>query len=210
MLIIPSINVDTFEEVKEKIRLVEPYVSWVHLDVADGTFTKNTTWHNDKDLNFLKTNLNIEVHLMINDIERWISDWLNPNIKRIFFHLSASHDPDFVIKKIKKAGVEPGIAISPDESWIKAVHYKNKVDAFQILGVHAGPAGQKATEETFERIKEMRKFCASCIIEVDGGMNEETIRKANKAGADIIVVASAIFNGDIKKNIEKLKHASDR
>ena len=194
MIIIPSINTDSFEEVKEKIKLVEPYVSWVHLDVADGTFTKNTTWHNASDLNFLETPLNIEVHLMISNVDRRINDWLIPKVKRIFFHLSASNDPDFVIEQCKKNNIEAGIAISPDESWTKAAHFKGKVNIFQILRVHPGPAGQKATEETFERIKEMRKFCPSCIIEVDGGMNMETAKKAREAGADIIVAANYIFS----------------
>ncbi|MCX6731503.1 MAG: hypothetical protein NTX55_00750 [Candidatus Parcubacteria bacterium] len=216
MLIIPSINVDSFEEVKRKIKLIEPYVEWVHLDIADGTFTKTTTWHNPADLLSLETPLNIEVHLMIKNVEERLDNWLIAPVKRIFFHLSAVSNPGFIIDRCREAGIEVGIAISPDESWTKAAHYKGKVDAFQILGVHAGPAGQKATEETFEIIKEMRKFCPAsqqgggkCIIEVDGGMNEETAKRAKEAGADIIVAASTIFNGDIKKNIEKLKHASD-
>jgi len=207
-MIIPSINTDNFEEVQKRIKIVEPFVSWVHLDIADGTFTKNTTWHNAKDLNFFKTSLNIEVHLMIDDIDRRINEWFISSVKRIFFHLNASRNPDFIIEECKKNGIEVGIAISPDESLAKATPYKDKVDAFQILGVHAGPAGQKADEGTFERIKEMRKFCSSCIIEVDGGMNEETVKRSVESGADIIVAASAIFKGDIKKNIEKLKHAS--
>jgi ribulose-phosphate 3-epimerase len=209
-MIIPSINVDSFEEVKEKIKLVEPYVDWAHLDISDGTATKYITWHNASDLNFLETPLNIEVHLMISNVDRRINDWLISKVKRIFFHLSASNDPDFVIEQCRKNNIEPGIAISPDESWTKAAHFKGKVNIFQILGVSPGPAGQKATEETFEKIKELRKFCKQCIIEVDGGMNKETIRKAKEAGANIIVAASAIFSGDIEKNIEKLKHAFNR
>ena len=74
----------------------------------------------------------------------------------------------------------------------KRLAYKNKINFFQILGV-AGLAGQKMDENTFERIREVRKFCPSCIIEVDGGMNLETIPKAIEAGANIIV-ASAIFD----------------
>ena len=196
MIIIPSINVDSFEELKERIRLVEPFVDWVHLDISDGTFTKNTGWHEPADLLSLETPLNIEVHLMIKNIEERLDNWLIAPVKRIFFHLSAVSDPDFIIEKCHKNGKEVGIAISPDESWTKAAHFKGKVNIFQILGVHAGPAGQKATEETFEIIKELRKFCEQCIIEVDGGMNEETARKAREAGADIIVAANYIFNSD--------------
>jgi len=205
MIIVPSINTDSFEEVKEKIKLVEPYVSWVHLDVADGTFTKTTTWHEPADLLSLETPLNIEVHLMMNNIEERLDNWLIAPVKRIFFHLNASADPDFVIEQCRKNNIEVGIAISPDESWTKAAHFKGKVNIFQILGVHPGPAGQKATEETFERIKEMKKFCPLCIIEVDGGINKETVKKAAEAGADIIVAATAIFSGgDVEKSIKTL------
>jgi ribulose-phosphate 3-epimerase len=205
--IIPAINADSFEEVKKRIKLIEPFVDWVQLDVADGTFTKNTIWHNAQDLLELETLLNIEVHLMLSNIDRRINDWLLPNIKRIIFHISASDDPDFVINKCKEAGKEVGIAVGPDESLLKAMHYRSKVDMFQILGVCPGMPGQKIEEEAFERIKEMRKFCPSCIIEVDGGINKETAKRVVETGANIIVVASAIFNGDIKKNIKELHGA---
>lgn len=207
MIIIPSINVDSFEKVKEKIKLIEPYADWAHLDISDGTATKYITWHNASDLNFIETPLNIEVHLMIGNVDRRINDWLISKVKRIFFHLNASRDPDFVIEQCKKNNIEAGIAISPDESWTKAAHFKGKVNIFQILGVSPGPAGQKTTEETFEKIKEMRKFCPSCIIEVDGGMNKENIKKVVEAGADIIVAASAIFNSN---NIKEAIHALER
>lgn len=205
--IIPAINVDSFEEIKKRIKLVETYTKWIQLDVADGTFTKNTIWHNAQDLLELETSLNIEVHLMLSDIDRRINDWLLPNIKRIIFHISATKDPDFVIQKCRDNGKEAGIAIGPDESLLKAMHYRGKVALFQILGVRPGVPGQKIEEEAFERIKEMRKFCPSCIIEVDGGINKETAKRAVEAGADIIVAASAIFNGDIKKNIKELHGA---
>lgn len=205
--IIPAINAQTFEEVAQKIKLIEPHASWIHLDAADGTFTKNTIWHNPADLALLETSLNLEVHLMINNIERRIDDWIVSGVKRIIFHVGGCKDPDFVIKKCKEAKIDAAISIGPDESIIKAMEHKNKVDMFQILGVRPGLTGQKAENDTFDRIKEVRNFCSFCIIEVDGGMNKETIPRAVEAGADIIVAASAIFNGeDIGKSIEELKN----
>jgi ribulose-phosphate 3-epimerase len=191
--IIPAINADNFEEVKRRIKLIEPCAKWAQIDVADGTFTKNTLWHNAQDLLGLETSLNIEVHLMLSNIDQRINDWLLPNIKRIIFHISASQDPDFVINKGKEAGKEIGIAISPDESLLKAMHYRGKVDIFQILGVYPGMTGQKIQEDTFEKIRELRKFCPSCIIEIDGGVNKENAKRLVEAGADILVAASAIF-----------------
>lgn len=198
MKVIPVINADNFEELKEKIKLVEPYADSIHIDVADGTFTKNTLWHNPRDLESLDAPLYIEVHLMMNDIDNKIGDWLLSNISRIIFHLNGAAHPDFVISEIKKVGKEVGISISPDESMEEALKYKDKVNFYQILGVHPGLAGQKTLESTFERIKVVRDSCHSCIIEVDGGMNKETANMAIGAGANIIVAASYIFNS---KNI---------
>lgn len=207
-MLIPAINANTFEEVQNKIKLIEPYVSRVHLDIADGTFTKNTLWHNPADLALLETSLNLEVHLMINNVERRIEDWLVKGVKKIIFHLSGIQDAGFIIDKCKKSGIEAGISIAPDEFVAKALAYKDKIKFFQILGVRPGLPGQKMDENTLERIKEVRNFCPSCIIEVDGGMNKETIPKAVSVGANIIVAASAIFDSskNVKEAIEELKN----
>ena len=208
MLIIPAINADTFEEVQKKIKLIEPYVSWAHLDIADGTFTKNTLWHNLVEFSMIETELNLELHLMIDKVEEKIDHWLNPSVKRIIFHIGGSKDPGFVIDRCHKNKTEAGIAVSPDESIAQALAFKGKADFFQILGVRPGLPGQKMDENTFERIKEVRKFCPSCIIEVDGGMNKETAPKAISAGANIIVSASAIFDTgkSVGEAIEELKN----
>jgi len=90
MQVIPAINVNSFNELKSRIRLVEPVVGtdaggfgWVQLDVADGTFTKNTIWHNSIDLLTLETPLKIEVHLMLSAIEEKVEDWFIVPVKRI-------------------------------------------------------------------------------------------------------------------------------
>ncbi|MDP3901965.1 MAG: hypothetical protein Q8Q21_00050 [bacterium] len=209
MLIIPAINAETFEEVKNKLELIKPYTDWAHIDVADGSFAGNILWHNPEDIKQISgLNLNLEVHLMISSLEDKIDKWLKPEVKRILFHLNAVGDPDIVIKKCEEIGIEVGISISPDESVEKALTYKDKVDFFQILAVKPGLPGQKMDESAFEKIKEVRKFCSSCMIEVDGGMNLETIPKAIEFGANRIVAASAIFDTgkDIKESIEKLKN----
>ncbi len=220
--LIPAINTDSFEEVKRQIKLVEPFVnpavggaSWVQLDIADGTFTKNTIWHSPEDLVGLETTLKIEAHLMIADIEERLENWLIAPIQRIIFHLETSKDPDFVIDECKKAGKEVGIAIGPDTPWTQLVPFLKKVDLIQILGVYPGLAGQKFQEDCFDKIRHLRKECPNCIIEVDGGMDKETAKKAIDAGANIIVAATAIFSAkggpasgwdNIKKAIEELKN----
>ena len=85
--VIPSINVPTFEEVKERIAKVEPYVKWCHLDVTDGVFSKHLTWHDPRDLPALDTKLNVEVHLMVADPEKILDQWLVKPVKRVIVHL---------------------------------------------------------------------------------------------------------------------------
>jgi len=212
--LIPAINVDDFEEVEKRIKTVEPFVNpaaggagWVQLDIADGTFTKNTTWHSSEDLVGLETTLKIEAHLMIADIEDRIENWLIAPIQRIIFHLETAKDPDFVIEKCREAKKEVGIAIGPDTAWTQLVPYFQKVDLIQILGVYPGLAGQKFQEECFDKIMHLRKECPKCIIEVDGGMDKETAKKVVDAGANIIIAASAIFDSkDIKEAIKELKN----
>ena len=233
--IIPTINVDSFEEVERRIKLVEPYTKWAQIDVADGTFTKNTIWHNAPDLLNLKTKLSIEVHLMIAPIEKRIENWLLPSVvKRIIFHIEAGNDIDFVVEKCRAAGIEPGIAINPDTSWTRLVPHiervgpvrktandvpdagdaketqakglSNGVNFFQILCVHPGLPGQEFQPQVLHSIRHLRKQCPQCIIEADGGMKVGVVKKVVEAGANAIAAASAIFSQpDIKKAIEDLR-----
>lgn len=204
--IIPAINSDSFEENKKKIKQVEPFVDWVQLDVADGTFTKNTLWHNQDDLLALDTTLKIEAHLMVNDLEKRIVDWILPKVDRIIFHLEAIKDPGFIIDFCKLNNKEVGVAIGPDTPWTQAAAYAKKVNFFQVLGVYPGLPGQKMQENTIDKIKNLHNFCKECIIEVDGGVNESNLKEVIEAGATKIVMASAIFeNEDIENNIKKLK-----
>ena len=204
----PAVNGETFEEISEKIGRVRPYVERVHVDVADGTFTGNTLWHNPQDLLSLDPELKVGVHLMIGEIDRRVEDWFLPNIESILFHLSASKDPDLVINKCKEAGKKVGISISPSETVKDAVVFKDKVDFFQVLCVNPGLAGQGMIDESVDKVSRLRELCDSCIIEVDGGVNIETVKKVHDAGANIVVAASAIFDkDDTKKAIEDLKNS---
>lgn len=205
--VIPAINAENFEEVKRRLKLVKPHTKWVQLDVADGTFTKNITWHNAEDLSSIETSLNIETHLMINGIEERVKDWFVPVVKRIVFHLEAAKDPYAVIKKCKGAGKEVGLAVGPDGSWTQLTPFLGKVDLFQILAVYPGLAGQTFQKEALKKIEYLRSNCPSAKIEADGGITKENVKEIISAGADIVVAASAIFNEkNIREAIEQLKN----
>lgn len=205
--ILPAINAVTFEEVTKKIRLIEPYVSWAHLDVADGTFTKNILWHDAKDLRTLVTPLFIEVHLMIDNVDEHAGEWLLPNVRRVIFHVEASHDPKAVIKKCHEANTEAGMALCPDTPVDVLFPYLTLADMVQTLAVMPGRSGQVFQNDTLEKIKALRSHTQSGVIEVDGGVNSQTIGQICRAGASVLVAGSAIFESgkDIKSAIEELR-----
>lgn len=214
--IIPSINVRTFEEVQERIKKIEPYVTWCHLDVTDGVFSKHLTWHNPADLPRINTNLNVEAHLMVVDPEKIIDQWLVKPVKRIIVHAEAVSNKDLIIKKCRDAGVQIGIAINPETFWgtlepwfsrkFLGFTFSHGADIFQVLTVHPGPSGQVPNwPEMLGKIQHIRAYCKRCIIEVDGGINHETTQKAVEAGANLFVSGAYIFDsGNIEKAIQKL------
>lgn len=204
--IIPSINVLTFSEVQERIRKVEPYVSWCHLDVTDGIFSGHSTWCNPNNLSLLTTSLNVEVHLMVQEPEKHIDQWLVKPVKRVIIHMEASKDIDAIIDRCRVAGIECGLAIRPDTLWNVLVPWVKKVDLIQLLAVNPGPSGQLMSEEIIDKITHLRASCHECIIEVDGGINRETAVRAREAGANILVSSAYIFShADIGAAIEEIK-----
>lgn len=205
--IIPSINEEIFEGVKNKIKLVEPYVKWAHLDVYDGTFTPYSSWHNANDLLNFETPLKIELHLMIEDMDKRWGEWVLPCVDRIIFHKEAAHDPQFVLEKIKKSKKEAGIAIRPATDWAELKEFLKTADIVQTLAVNPGLAGQTFKPEILEKIKHIRDYNPQAIIEVDGGINLETGKRCVKAGANVLVAANYIFGSkNIAKAINNLKN----
>lgn len=207
--VIPSINVSDFSELKKRIKKVEPYVKWAHLDVSDGVFTKYVSWHEPKDLVGFKTKLKLEVHLMVQNPEKEIDKWLIKPVSRIIFHQEATRDPRLLIEKIKETKKEVGMAIKPDTPWLKLFPYLGKVEVLQLLAVSPGPSGQEFSEEIFHKIGHIRSLCKSCIIEVDGGVNKRVAARLIKEGANLLVAGNAIFEAkNISKAISELKNAA--
>lgn len=207
--IIPSINVNNFEELRDKIRLIEPYAHWAHIDVSDGVFTKHVNWHDPKELVGFETALKLEIHLMIDKPEREIDEWAIVPAERIIFHQEATDVHKLILEKIRAAGKETGIAIKPDTNWIKLFPYFDSVNVLQLLAVSPGPSGQTFQEEVLHKLGHIHSLHPQAIIEVDGGINTAIARKCAKIGADALVVGSAIFSQkDIGVAIERLQNST--
>jgi len=205
--IIPAINVNTFQEVEEKLNVLkEAFVGasdapeWVQIDVADGSFTDDTRWHNPDDLSGIDTEFRVELHLMIDNIDNQIEKWFSPFVHRIIFHLETSDQPSETIRKIKEKGFQVGIAIKPGGRWEEFVPYLEDVDLVQFLAVTPGKSGDKMQEQILDDISDFSVQYPLIPIQIDGGITKENIEEANAAGAGLIVAGSAIFGA---KNIAR-------
>jgi ribulose-phosphate 3-epimerase len=204
--VIPTIIAGDFRELQEKVKRVEPYVKWVQLDVMDGKFVDNSTWNRPADLARLETKLNLEAHLMIENPEELIEEWIKSRVKRIIVHFESSKEIKKVIERIKKASREVGLAINPQTPIEVVDDFILDIDLVLVMTVEPGRGGQKLIEDTLVKIKRLRDVYPSVKIEVDGGINFETAPKVIQAGANLLASGSAIFgSGDIERAIKELK-----
>lgn len=204
--VIPTIIARDFQELKEKIKKVEPYIDWVQLDVMDGQFVENTTWNSPADLKNLETNLQLEAHLMIKNPEEYIDDWIESGVKRIIIHFESTDQLKEIIERIKKAGLAVGLAINPETSIGVVDDFIDQLDLVLVMTVQPGRGGQSILEETLDKIKNLRTKYRNVNIEVDGGINSETAPKVIQVGANLLASGSAIFKSeDIEETIKKLK-----
>ena len=214
MQVIPAINAQNFEEVKKQMEVaakIIPAGGLIHIDVTDGKFTANVTWGNPKELQDLLTNYklliaNFEVHLMVNNPEEVIEDWAKTRlVGRAIVHLEAMRDPEFILSRCQKYGLEPMLAINPETDVKNLEPYLDKFPAFRILAVKPGLAGQKFNPEVINKIQFLKERAANAKIEVDGGINPETAKICKDAGANILISASYIFeNKNPKAALEEL------
>jgi len=196
--IIPAINAQNFEEIKEKIELLKNLINHFHLDVAEKNFTGYQTWQNYYDLDRLEKNLTFDLHLMISLKPQEILKWAKENVKRLILHLEASQNPDGLLKIAKKTKKEIFLAWSPEVEFNNFLEkYSRFIDGVLILGVKPGKAGQSFLEETYQRIeffKEKTKNLKKLKLMIDGGVNKENLQKILSYQPDFIVMASAIYN----------------
>jgi len=203
--IIPTILVKTFEEVKERIRLVENYVNWVQLDIMDGIFVENITWSNPEDLKSFETRVKLEAHLMINKPEQIIDSWLKV-ADRIIVHQESTENIREIIEKAHKNKKEIGIALNPETHPTAIEQFLNDIDLILLMSVQPGKGGQEFELEILEKIRNLRNIWPGGNIEVDGGVSDKNIKEIFNAGANLFCVGTYIYqSGDIKQVINKLK-----
>ncbi len=199
--IISSIIAKNQQELKKRIKKIINLKRF-QLDVMDGKFVSNKSLLFNFELPRLKK---YEAHLMIKNPEKWI----NKNYKKvdtIIFHIESTKNPLKIIKLIKNKKKNVGIALNPKTSINEIKPYLKNISLVLIMTVNPGKYGAKFLSSTLIKIEKLRKIKKDINIEVDGGINSETIIKVNKAGANLFVVGSYFQKSvNIKKDINKLK-----
>lgn len=210
MILSPSILAADFNILGQQIEeMDEAGAQYVHIDVMDGLFVPSISFGMPLITSIRKTTKRVfDVHLMIMDPERYIDEFVKCGADIITFHLEATKEPEKVIELIKNAGCKVGLSIKPGTALEEAYPYMESIDMLLLMTVEPGFGGQKYIPESTDKIRCTRAMIEASgraiDLEVDGGINTETIRLVTEAGANVIVAGSAVFQGDIAENVRKL------
>ena len=204
-MIIPAINEKNWDAVSKKLKLVSEFSDWAHIDVADGVYTPHITWNNPKDIKKAKSDLNIELHLMLHDPEGHAQDWFLPGVKRIIVHQESISDLIWLKKICDKAKVELMVSFLYFHKIDEVIKSRNLNDQFkyQVLAVNPGLAGQQFRDEALGLVKILREKFPKVDIEIDGGVKEQNIKLCQTAGANIFISSSFLWNSNNPAEIYK-------
>ena len=206
--IVPAIIAKDFDDFKDKENKIRGNTDWVHLDVVDGKFAKNTSWGDPEVLRDYDTDAFISVHLMVENPEEQIEAWAGSSPRRIFFHHESTDKHEEIIRICKEYETSVGIALKLETSEDVLKEWADKIDAVLLLGVDPGFYGSDFSDRVYAKIHQVRAQYPDMTIVVDGGMNPERAKKAVDIGADFVVVGSYIYESDDPKEaLEELKNS---
>ena len=193
----PSILSADFTNIKEQIKSVEQAgATRLHIDVMDGHFVPNLTFGPFiiKQIREL-TDMHFETHLMIENPDKYLEDYIDSGSDTVIFHYEASTDILRDLNTIKSKNVLAGIAINPDTKADALIPYIDYLDYILVMSVFPGFGGQsfiKETLDTMKRLIEIRKN-RKILIGVDGGVNLKTIKAVYDTGIDVTIVGSGLY-----------------
>jgi ribulose-phosphate 3-epimerase len=195
--ILPSLLLCDFANLQREVELLEESgVDVLHLDVMDGHFVPNLTYGMPI-VEALRriTALKLDVHLMISDPAAYADRFVSAGADCITFHVEAVEgDPKPILRSIRNQGVASGLAINPATPMDRLLPHVPECDLVLIMSVPAGFGGQAFHPIALERLRQLRRdFGPDLLLEIDGGINAQTIGPATQHGADLLVVGSAIF-----------------
>jgi len=199
--IAPSILSADGSRLGDEIAAVEAAgADWIHIDVMDGHFVPNITIGPGLIASLRKTTrLPFDVHLMIENPERYIDDFAKAGADGITVHVEASLHLHRTIAMIRERGLKTGVSLNPATPLVQIEPILPDIDLLLIMTVNPGFGGQKFIEGSLSRIRQakemIRAVAPAVLLEVDGGVTLKNVRSISDAGADILVAGSAIFGG---------------
>lgn len=214
-IIAPSILSADGSRLGDEILAVEKAgAGWIHIDVMDGNFVPNITMGPSiiSDLRKI-TKLPFDVHLMIENPDRYIESFCKAGADVITVHVEASSNLNRTVEQIKSLGVKAGVSLNPATPLTQIEEIIRYVDLILIMSVNPGFGGQKFIGTSLAKIARAKKMLEGMphqpLLEVDGGVNLNNIGDISGAGADVIVAGAAIFGSeDYQKTIASLKLAA--
>jgi len=209
--IAPSILSADFMRMGEEIHAAEEAgADLLHIDVMDGHFVPNITIGPSIVAAIRKiTKLPLDVHLMIEDPDKYLPDFVDAGADYLTVHSEAAVHLHRTVQWIKEKGIKAGVSINPATPVSQLESIITDIDLVLLMSVNPGFGGQKFIPATMEKIRKTKTMISAAgsraLIEIDGGVKQENAKEIADAGADILVIGSAFFeSGDYKKTMEKL------
>ncbi len=196
--ILPSLLMCDFGDLRGEVeRLQAAGTAVLHLDVMDGHFVPNLTYGMPIVAGLKRhTNMPLDVHLMISDPLKYAKSFVDAGADLLTFHCEAVRDAAATAKAIRDLGVAVGVAINPSTSMDRMGDCLQLCDMALVMSVEAGFGGQAFNPIALLRLAQLKAEYPHLLLEIDGGINADTIASARAAGCDLFVVGSAIFRHD--------------
>ncbi len=204
--IIPALLAKTSEELESMIHAVEPFVDLAQIDIADGEFVPNKTIEGYEELMNIETKLDFEVHLMVSNPYSALDKWFKTKAVRFLIHFESANDEiETLINQVHMNNREFGVVFNPETDYSLIEPYIERIDLVQFMTVDPGFYGSPFLPEVLDKIRNFYLRYPNKIIQVDGGINPETLKLVEASGASRAAVGSYIFkSNNIKEALEKL------